>query len=114
MNEILPTAVGLVAVASLVVNYLLLREIHDPKVIVYAVADKKRPSVLNLVIKNIGKGVALDVTFKSSEPIPGNAFGIENAPIPDAMITGPFVSGIPMRKLPRQADNSKVELLTSC
>lgn len=85
-----------VALTSLVVNYLLLREQHDPQVIVYAIADKRRPSLINLVIKNIGKGVAHDVTFSSSEPIPERAFGFENAEVPSPMKSGPVVTGIPM------------------
>jgi hypothetical protein len=85
-----------VALTSLVVNYLLLREQHDPQVIVYAIADKRRPSVINLVIKNIGRGVAHNVVFESSEPIPEKAFGFDGAKVPDAMKSGPFVTGIPM------------------
>lgn len=100
MDTLSPSVLGLVALAvaltSLVVNYLLLRELHDPQVIVYAIADEKRPSVINLVIKNIGKGIAYDVAFKSSEPIPAEAFGFENAAIPKPMSAGPFVTGIPM------------------
>lgn len=94
------SVLGLVALAvaltSLIVNYLLLREQHDPQVIVYALADKRRPSVINLVIRNIGKGVAHSVTFESSEPIPEKAFGFDEAKAPDAMKSGPFVTGIPM------------------
>lgn len=85
-----------VALTSLVVNYLLLREQHDPQVIVYAVADRKRPSIVNLVIKNIGKGIAHGVMFESSEPIPEKAFGFDGAKVPDHMRSGPFVTGIPM------------------
>ena len=85
-----------VALTSLVVNYLLLREQHDPQVIVYAIADKRRPSVINLVIKNIGRGIAHNVSFLSSEPIPERAFGFDNAEMPSPMSSGPFITGIPM------------------
>jgi hypothetical protein len=85
-----------VALTSLVVNYLLLREQHDPYVVVYALADRRRPSIVNLVIENIGKGIAHDVRFFASEPIPGNAFGFENAPVPKQMTDGPLIAGIPM------------------
>lgn len=69
-SSILSLVALAVALTSLVVNYLLLREQNDPQVIVYAISDKRRPSIINLVIKNIGKGIAFDVAFDFSEPIP--------------------------------------------
>lgn len=48
-----------------------------------------------LVIENIGRGLAKDVTFTFSEPLPEKAFGIENAPMPKTMSYGPLVTGIP-------------------
>jgi len=100
MDTLSPSVLGLVALSvaltSLVVNYLLLRELHDPQVIVYAIADGRRPSIINLVIKNIGKGIAHNVKFKADTPIPGDAFGFEGAKVPQPMTSGPFITGIPM------------------
>lgn len=86
------TAVALVAA---LVNYFFFRSHIDPAVIVYATADEARPSIINLVIENIGKGLAKDVSFEFSEPIPQRAFGIENAPMPARMSRGPLITGIP-------------------
>src|SRR4051794_31217451 len=49
----------------------------DPQVIVYVKHDANRPSLLVLVIENIGRDVARDVKFTTSKPIPVAAWGIE-------------------------------------
>lgn len=67
----------------------------DPNIIVTAVHDENNPSLLLLVIRNIGNGLAKEIQFTSSKQIM-QAFGIGNdeirAPIP--MQEGPFVDGI--------------------
>ena len=85
----------IIATASTAISYLLLREARDPNVIVYATPDELRPSVVNLVIENIGRGVAWDVTFASSTVIPQKAFGFDDAKDPEQMDCGPIVTGIP-------------------
>ncbi len=53
--------------------------------------------MINLIIENVGRGVALDVSFSSSRSIPREAFGLG----PNVKKTaktfdiGPFASGIP-------------------
>lgn len=93
--EILSLVALLIALASTVVNYLLLRAQEDPEVVVYAVADLKRPSFINLIIENIGKGIARDISFAADRPIPSEAFGFENAAAPKQMKKGPLINGIP-------------------
>jgi len=41
----------------------------DPHVIVYSTHDQSRPSLIVLIIENIGKGVAYDVKFKWDTPL---------------------------------------------
>lgn len=68
----------------------------EPKVIVYVRHDADRPSLLILVIENIGRDIARSVIFKPSRPIPAEAFGIAgpNGQL-KTMTQGPFVVGIP-------------------
>ena len=84
-----------IATASTTISYLLLREARDPNVVVYATPDELRPSVVNLVIENIGKGIAWDVSFEFTSSIPQKAFGFDDAPIPEPMDRGPLITGIP-------------------
>ncbi|MFL5597995.1 MAG: hypothetical protein ACJ77S_11105 [Gemmatimonadaceae bacterium] len=89
--------VGLVTAAATAINYFLYRSQVAPEVVVYVVADDRRPSIINLIIENIGKGVAKKVRFTFSEPLPAKAFGIEK-PASDAggaMESGPLITGIP-------------------
>lgn len=87
---------ALIASASAAITYVVYRSATDPEVIVYADADPKRPSIINLIIKNIGKGPASDITFHSDKPLPQKAFGIEEPKtMPKAMTNGPVVVGIP-------------------
>ena len=87
---------ALIATASATITYAVYRSVTDPEVIVYADVDRKRPSVVNLIIKNIGKGPALDVSFYSDKALPAEAFGIEvPKDMPPKMVEGPIVSGVP-------------------
>lgn len=90
-------AAAIVAVSATLINYLFFRSQVDPHVIVYATADEKRPSIIALVIENVGKSMAKDVTFKFSRSFPKNAFGIEKAKAaqPEQMNEGPLITGIP-------------------
>ncbi|MBB3063717.1 hypothetical protein [Microbulbifer rhizosphaerae] len=86
----------LIASASAAITYAVYRSSTDPEVIVYADVDRKRPSFINLIIKNIGKGSAVDVIFRSSRPLPSQAFSIGiPKEMPAEMIDGPIIVGIP-------------------
>ena len=87
---------ALIATGSVVVTYSVFRSSTDPVVIVYADLDLKRPSVLNLIIKNIGNGAAHSVKFKTTKPLPYEAFSIDvPKEMPATMEVGPIVTGIP-------------------
>ena len=93
--ELLSLIALLIALSSTIINYLLLRLQRDPEVVVYAVPDPQRPSIINLVLENTGKGVAHAVQFETNRKIPARAFGFDNAPDPESMNDGPLVDGIP-------------------
>ncbi|HTO40238.1 MAG TPA: hypothetical protein VL026_04620 [Rhizomicrobium sp.] len=57
------------------VAYLSLLRGSQPQLLVYYQPNPDVPSIIDLVIENIGGGVAIGVTF--SEPLPINCFGIE-------------------------------------
>ncbi len=103
------SAVGTVvsAIATVVLVFLTgiyvwlthktLRSQTDPLVIVYVSLSSKHPDVLQIVIENIGKSVARDISFEPERRIPHRAWGNkpETARKFEWMETGPLVKGIP-------------------
>ena len=82
----------LIAIASSFISYLIYRENTRPDVIVYIEQDKDARTMLNLVIKNIGKNSARDVTFSCDKALPQSAFrGNESF----KMSQGALITGIP-------------------
>lgn len=69
----------------------------NPCVIVSVVHDDERPTILQLVIRNVGSGLAQDIAFEFPRPIPARAWGIaENeAKTAEPMTRGPLIEGIP-------------------
>lgn len=67
-----------------------------PNVIVTAVHDNHRPTVIQLVIRNIGSGLATNVTFETSRPL-FVAYGLGEETNEEAkpIDRGPFTTGIP-------------------
>lgn len=94
------TAAIVTALVTAAYTYFTLRLVRaqsEPKVIVYVKHDLNRPSILMIVVENIGRDIAHDVKFTLSKPIPAHAWGIEPADAVQAanMTNGPLVSGIP-------------------
>jgi len=77
-------------------NYLLFRGTIDPNVIVYPALQKEQPSLILLVIENIGKGVAKNIKFRFSKPLL-QTFGISDAEVEAGtpVTSGAFITGIP-------------------
>lgn len=90
-------ATALVTAAYTYFTLRLVRSQGEPKVIMYVKHDLNRPSVLMIVVENIGRDIAHDVKFFPSKQIPAKAWGIELADAVQAatMNSGPLVSGIP-------------------
>jgi hypothetical protein len=85
----------LITVTATLINYLFFRSQTYPDVIIYATTDNDRPSVIILIIENIGKSMAKNISFSTDKPLPDKAFGFENAPQPNLMKNGPIITGIP-------------------
>jgi hypothetical protein len=69
-----------------------------PEVVVYVRHDELRPTLLQIVIENIGRGVAKDVRFHAARDIPDRAWGLNQTDIKPAevMKSGPLINGIPL------------------
>jgi hypothetical protein len=96
------TAIASLILAILTFIYVnLTRKIlssqSDPCVILTVVHDEDRSTVLQLVAKNVGTGLAHDIRFKFSHPIPAKAWGIavDKSEKADEMKDGPLITGIP-------------------
>lgn len=79
-------------------TWQMLQSAAAPEVVVYTHHDRSRPSILEIVIKNIGRGVACDIVFQLSRTIPQNAFGLTEAQAKPTtpMTEGPLIKGIPL------------------
>ena len=85
-----------IAALSALIAFAVYRSSTDPEVIVYADLDKKRPSIVNLVIKNIGNAPAKNIEFSSDRPLPKKAYSIAIPDvIPEQMNDGPLIIGVP-------------------
>jgi hypothetical protein len=78
-------------------THKLLKNQVEPCVILTVEHDPDRPTMFQLVVKNIGNSVARDISFEFSRPLPVKAFGVETgdgnkAPTLDS---GPLHQGIP-------------------
>lgn len=88
---------ALVTAAYTYFTLRLVRSQSEPKVIMYVKHDLNRPSILMIVVENIGRDIACNVKFSPSKPIPAQAWGIgaADAVQSSTMDSGPLVSGIP-------------------
>ena len=77
-------------------TYRLVRSQTEPNVVVYLRHDESRSTVLQIVIENIGKGLATDVSFTLSSALPARAFGLteQNLQPVEPMTKGPLIDGI--------------------
>jgi hypothetical protein len=75
----------------------LVRVQTEPYVVVYVHHDMSLPSMLQIVIENLGRGIAEDVEFALSARLPMRAFGRDEATasMPVEMNIGPLINGIP-------------------
>nr|CAP48422.1 putative integron gene cassette protein [uncultured bacterium] len=84
-----------IATASTLISYLIYRSSTEPEVVVYADTDRTRPSIVLLIVENIGNGVAWNVRFEIDDSMPMKAWGFDDAEQPARMTEGPLVTGIP-------------------
>ena len=96
------TAVATIVLAILTYRYVkLTRKIlatqSEPCVILTVVHDDDRATVLQLVARNVGTGLAHDIRFEFSRPLPSRAFGLSESDAKEVteMKDGPLIDGIP-------------------
>lgn len=96
------TAIATLVLAILTFIYVrLTRSIlaaqSDPCVVLTVVHDEDRISILQLVAKNVGNGLATDIRFEFNHPVPDRAWGIAESDAKEAveMKHGPLIEGIP-------------------
>ena len=75
----------------------LVRAQTYPNVIVFTDHDESRPTIIQIVVRNVGHAIARDVSFSFSRQVPGRAFGLDAASAEPAqpIDKGPLVDGIP-------------------
>jgi len=99
-TAIAAVAASLSALLAAVYTWLtfrLVRSQNEPNVVIYVRHDESKPSILQIVIENVGRSLATDLSFKSSGPIPRKAYGLSEGqaqPI-QPMTAGPLINGIP-------------------
>ena len=92
----LSIAATLIAAFAAFVGYAVYREQADPEVIVYAESDPQRQTMINLVVENIGKSPARNVSFKTPVDLPAKVgISVDAAGELETMTKGPLVRGIP-------------------
>ncbi|MCF8076085.1 MAG: hypothetical protein K9K63_00785 [Desulfotignum sp.] len=69
----------------------------DPYIAVFVHHDNTRPTIIQLIIRNIGAAVAKNIKFTINGSLPARAFGLEEKTSKEAnkMVDGPLISGIP-------------------
>jgi len=78
-------------------TFRLVRGQIEPNVVIYVCHDLTRPTMIQIVVENIGRGLASDVRFIASHRIPCRAFGLDESTADPAnfMTHGPLINGIP-------------------
>ncbi|WP_445174955.1 hypothetical protein, partial [Microcoleus sp.] len=106
-TAIAPLAASLAALAALLsalfaalytyLTFRLVRSQSEPNVVVYVKHDESRPTMIQIVVENIGRGLATDIRFTSSRPIPIKAWGvtIDQSTTSESLTEGPLIDGIP-------------------
>ncbi len=88
---------ALAAAVYTFLTYRLVRAQSEPNVVIYVRHDDSRPTMIEIVVENIGRGLASNLAFTASRPIPSRAFGVsvEHAQPASTMTDGPLIEGIP-------------------
>ncbi|MBU1059064.1 MAG: hypothetical protein KJ804_12195 [Proteobacteria bacterium] len=99
-NEITAVATLLLAILTFIYVRLtrsILATHSDPCVVLTVVHDPEHATILQLVARNVGAGLAYDIRFEFSHSLPEKAFGLTVADAKNAkkMTTGPLINGIP-------------------
>ena len=95
VNLVLPILSLIIGLLTFIIAYIVYYNNTVGDVVVYAKVDLERPTVINLIIHNIGKGVARDIKFISPTGIPEKAYGITGLSDPKKNYeSGALISGL--------------------
>lgn len=84
-----------ISLLSLLSTYIIFTTNNKPKIIAYTEMHGDKRTIINLVIKNVGKEIAYDVMFVSDKPVPRSAFGLEKLNHEKEFFeTGIFIHGV--------------------
>lgn len=87
-------ALATITAMYVVATFWLYRSQTDPDVVVFATDDEVEQTLIWLVVQNVGKSVATDITFLWNSP-PMKASGLTEAEAqPPSLFVGPLVRGI--------------------
>ena len=76
-------------------TFQLVRSQTEPNVVVYVRHDNSRPSIIQIVIENIGRGLATNIRFKPNRSIfRASGVSLKDAKEPEEMREGPLIEGI--------------------
>ena len=67
-----------ISLISLVIAYVIFNKQQDPEVIIYVALSKTHQSCLDLIVENVGAGVAYNLRITSSKALPIRAFGFKS------------------------------------
>ncbi len=99
LNTVAAVVLALLTGWYVMLTRKILESQSDPHVIFTVKHDKDRPSLLQLVVRNAGNGLARDIRFEFSRPVPSRAFGLDIKETKkrkfDYMTSGPLINGIP-------------------
>ena len=72
-QEILTLIISLLA---LLITYAVFKSNQSPRIVIFATPHYGKETFIQLNVKNIGNGIAENLTIKTDQPIPRRAFGI--------------------------------------
>lgn len=95
-QNILGFATICISLATLMITYVLFNKQQDAEIIVYIAPSQVNYQCIDLVVENIGNGLARNVSFTTDKPIPKSAFGFEQGGGNDITMfdDGVFINGI--------------------
>ncbi|MEF9957271.1 MAG: hypothetical protein RSA22_00435 [Acinetobacter sp.] len=86
-----------IAICSLIVTYVVYHKNSIADVVIYTQTDPNRPTIINLIVQNIGGGIAKNIRFDTPIGMPRAAYGISKLSEPVKFYeSGIFVNGLPI------------------
>jgi hypothetical protein len=92
IQEILTLTISILA---LLITYAVFKSNQSPRIIIFATPHYGKETFIQLNVKNVGTGIAENITIETDQPIPRRAFGIRKLTHPKEIFEdGIFKYGI--------------------